>query len=185
MDRRQQKSRAAIFAAFIKLLDKKDFSAITVQEIIDCANVGRATFYAHFETKDYLLKELCEELFGHVFGLREGHFNCGRFEGYWEHLLYHLKNNDDNVLRLLSSKNNELFWHYFREGLRNIVEQSIDTDALSLKAGVPESYLVNYIAGVFTETLEWWISDKCRESEQRVAEYFYTVIENGVSIKGA
>ena len=67
MDRRQRKTREAIFTAFIDLLSDNDLGKITVGQIIQNADVGRATFYAHFETKDHLIKALCEDLFCHVF----------------------------------------------------------------------------------------------------------------------
>ena len=98
MDRRQQKTRSAIFSAFSALLAERPYGKITVQEIIDAANVGRTTFYAHFETKDDLLKALCEELFGHII---DSAMDCTHTHGLYSdgnapesvfcHLLQHLQ----------------------------------------------------------------------------------------------
>ena len=119
MDRRQRKTREAIFNAFTELLSKKHYSQITVGEIIEKADVGRATFYAHFETKDYLLKELCGELFDHIFSTEQDHptpynlFQCNGQDNIFLHLFKHIQRNDNNIGKLLSSKNNELFLEYF------------------------------------------------------------------------
>lgn len=116
MDRRQRKTREAIFHAFTTLLSEKNYSQISVQEIIDAADIGRTTFYAHFETKDFLLKELCEELFNHIIdtsmGLPHGHYHysCGSAaDSVFLHLLRHLQENDHNILGLLSSEKMKFF----------------------------------------------------------------------------
>ena len=100
MDRRQQKTRDAIFRAFTELLSKKSYTKITVQEIINEANIGRSTFYAHFETRDELLKELCTDLFTHVFSqtLSSEHTHdfsasAGDPGAMIVHILYHLRDN--------------------------------------------------------------------------------------------
>lgn len=46
--------------AFLKLLEKKDFSYITVKEICEKAEVNRSTFYLHYETLEDLLTESVE-----------------------------------------------------------------------------------------------------------------------------
>lgn len=61
-DRRVERTRQLVRAAFRSLLEEKGYETLTVQEIIDRANVGRATFYAHFENKDDLLASGFDEL---------------------------------------------------------------------------------------------------------------------------
>lgn len=188
MDRRQKKTREAIFAAFTELLAEKNYNQISVQEIIDAANVGRTTFYAHFETKDYLLKDLCEELFGHIIdtamGLPHGHYHysCGsKTDSVFLHLLRHLQENDRNILELLASQNNEIFLRYFKDNLKKlIITQYADKGALK-NARLPEDYLVNHISSSFVETVGWWLAHGMKESPEQMTEYFLSVIEPVIS----
>jgi len=54
-DRRIEKTRRVLHNALISLMKRKEYRSITIQEIIDEADVGRSTFYTHFEDKDALL----------------------------------------------------------------------------------------------------------------------------------
>jgi AcrR family transcriptional regulator len=56
-DPRVAKTRARINAAFVELVGRRAYFRIRVSDITRKARVGRATFYAHFESKDALLKE--------------------------------------------------------------------------------------------------------------------------------
>jgi AcrR family transcriptional regulator len=55
-DRRSQRTQQALMDALIALLADKRYDEISIIDIIDRANVGRSTFYAHYQTKDDLLK---------------------------------------------------------------------------------------------------------------------------------
>ncbi len=183
MDRRQRKTREAIFSAFTKMLSVKKFSQITVGDIIELADIGRATFYAHFETKEYLLKEFCQELFCHIFDARNeeqnGHkhiFYCESTDDAILHLFRHLQKNDNNILLLLSSQNNELFLSYFRMNLGELIEDQYFVFQERRPLVVPESFWKNHIISTLTETLKWWISNGMKESPELIVDYFFQVI---------
>lgn len=182
MDRRQRKTREAIFRALTDMLATKDFSQITVGEIIARADIGRATFYAHFETKDFLLKAFCEELFCHIFDTAsDAHnhrhiFHCDGSNSVFLHLFQHFEKNDNNILLLLSSPNNDLFLQYFRSNLDLLIQQQLPLLESHKPSRLPESYWKNHIASCFVETLKWWVQNGLVESPETITEYFLQVI---------
>lgn len=183
MDRRQRRTREAIFNSFTELLAQKDFNQITVGDIIAGADIGRATFYSHFETKDFLLKAFCEELFCHIFDTEkhEGHthkhiFQCDGADSVFLHLFQHINKNDNNLLVLLSSKNNELFLRYFKSNLERLIESQLPAFETHRDHRLPASFWKNHIISTFVETLKWWIDNGRKESPEIITEYFLTVV---------
>lgn len=161
MDRRQKKTRQAIFQALTNLLVKKSYSNITVQEIIDEADVGRSTFYSHFETKDELLNALCRDIFEHVF---EEHlckesshdFSSGSRDIREEltHILYHLQDSKRPIRSILSCESGEVFMQYFKNHLTRVMGKAIPDEAYR----APKDYVLNHIVCDFAETVRWWMT---------------------------
>lgn len=184
MDRRQQKTRTAIFAAFSTLLAEKSYSKITVQEIIDTANIGRTTFYAHFETKDDLLKALCEKLFGHII---DSAMDCNHTHGLYSdknapesvfcHLLQHLRENGNNILDLLSCESSELFLRYFKDSLNELIQNQFVNQNRETNKDIPQDFLINHISGSFVEMVLWWIKSRMKQTPEELDRYFRAVIE--------
>lgn len=62
-DRRAVRTRAAIKEAFLNLLNTKTISKITIMEISELANIGRGTFYLHYQDIYALYEEIESEMF--------------------------------------------------------------------------------------------------------------------------
>jgi AcrR family transcriptional regulator len=54
-DRRVRRTRKLLHDAFISLVIEKGYEKTTIQDILDRADVGRSTFYAHYRDKEALL----------------------------------------------------------------------------------------------------------------------------------
>src|SRR5574344_207216 len=182
MDRRQQKTRKAIFKAFTELLAQKKYDRITVQEIIDRADVGRSTFYAHFETREALLDAMCTELFEHVthaHGYSEGthDFSDKQDNLYTEitHILYHLRDDRKNIQGLLSGESSELFLCSMKKDVGVIFKRHLKFHLQNKQ--VPETFLLNHITGSFVEMLHWWVQNEMRQTPETMTRYFAAVIQ--------
>ena len=173
MDRRQKKTRDAIFKAFTELLKKESYSRITVQEIIDMANVGRTAFYAHFETKDSLLRTLCAEIFEHIFSDHLKKEKTHDFsadhnaKAMITHILYHLQEHMDYLPNILSGESGEIFMSSFKAHLRELFSRTCEFSG----SKVPQDYMLNHMVCDFTESVRWWTLNK-NYSPEEISSFF-------------
>jgi len=70
IDKRIKNTKSRLFDALVELNLETEFKMITVKEITKRAEIGRSTFYAHFESKEQLLlskqNEICRDTLKHV-----------------------------------------------------------------------------------------------------------------------
>lgn len=175
MDRRQLKTRKAIFKAFRTLLEKKRYDHITVQDVIDEADVGRSTFYSHFESKDLLLDAMCEDLFYHIFENDPCPFvgKDGDLECKLSHTLWHIRDNKNDLCKVLLSDSGELFMTYFKKHLLKMFEMHISV----FKVDVPREFILNHLVGSFAETVKWWMTENMKTEPEILAKYFMQMTE--------
>ena len=172
MDRRIQRTRSAIFDAFYKLIARRRYAKISIQNIIDEANIGRSTFYEHFETKDDLLRAMCTDLFEHIFEAhteKSCHYFApsSTFPEKLTHLLYHLLEDKPVIKGILSSESGEIFLEYFRRYFTNIVaHENIQV------VGVPQEFVLQHTVGSFIEAVRWWVQRDFQESPETLSRYF-------------
>src|SRR6202040_1892886 len=69
-DPRILRSRRMLMDSLAKLLIKKEFEDISVQEIADEATLNRGTFYLHYPDKNALLQAMTESRFRDLIGRR-------------------------------------------------------------------------------------------------------------------
>ena len=162
IDRRISKTKKAIYQAFLQLLNDKGYEATTVQDIIDLADVGRSTFYCHYESKELLLDALCRHLFHHLFE-REQPIST---EDYLAHLFLHFQKNQDHITSLLFSKN-DYFLRQLRRELEHHVYPMLTDEFKEAHPSLPASYLQHLVVSNFIETLTWWLKkDKTLQTKK-------------------
>ena len=89
-DRRIQRTRKLLLDSLIALILEKGYDPITVQDIVDHANIGRSTFYSHFENKEQLLFNGHLELMQLVFNTSERSLTNGLdFHALYAHTKQH------------------------------------------------------------------------------------------------
>src|SRR5579864_4510377 len=180
-DQRIRRTHERLGRALVELMQEKPIDAVTVQEVLDRAKVGRSTFYVHFRDKDDLLLTQLEtflETMSTALSVRnEKSFRVVPVAEMFAHI-----GGQQKMYRALADAGRlndffDLAQGYFGRGIaRRLIESG-------RMAKVPQRELdarASALAGSLLSLLRWWLDRGAKESPPAMDELFHRIVWKGV-----
>lgn len=184
-DRRVQRTRKLLQDALIAMMIEKGYEAATVQNIIDRANVGRATFYAHFADKQALLLSSLVDLRAHLMEHQQRALAApgspdARGLGFSLAMLEHARGHLPLWTAIAGRESGALVLQRIRGMIADLA--GIDLAALDFK-GTPEqrALAAQYVAGAFMAVLSWWLDHGAKLPPPEVDNIFRRLVMQGLA----
>ncbi|MEV4566188.1 TetR/AcrR family transcriptional regulator [Nonomuraea sp. NPDC049419] len=174
-DRRVRRTRRLIQEALVALILEKGYDAVTVTDIIERADVGRSTFYAHFTDKqDVLFSNLDQLAFLHLAPRGEARelfaFSRPMFE--------HVREQERLVRALMGRRSGGLVHARGEQLLGTLVKEELL--AAGSQASVSLDLLVTCVVGAFMGLLRAWIDGETTASPAELDAAFRAAVLPGV-----
>jgi AcrR family transcriptional regulator len=181
-DRRSQRTRRQISAALVELMLEMRYDDITVQDIIDRANIGRSTFYAHYLDKDDLLvsdfTRMLDALREHIEATESGNgFVSPGVALFFQHVHDHSR----LYRALVRSGGLELLYKKGHEHLRSNIAGHLRAYIPADRSPAPPLQLVaDYAAGALLTMMKWWLDNDMPYTPEQMDALFQQLVAPGV-----
>lgn len=180
-DPRVQRTRDALGDALIALLREKPFASITVQDVLDRADVGRATFYAHFRDKDDLFLSDAEEFFEAISTALSQHGDRSDRVAPVREFFAHVAHVGPLYAAMVASGKmhdlNELARGHFARGIERRMAELPRGRAIPSER---RAALAHAHAGALMSLLSFWLDREMSQSPEKMDDLFHDMVWSGV-----
>lgn len=173
-DPRVVRSRRALGDALVELLHERRFDDITVQDILDRAGVGRATFYAHYRNKQDVLHTGVEHLFTHLDAVLERGPSSGTRLVPVREYLEHLQEAEVFIASLRASGRLDEMWELSLDFVADMVRRRIEARE-GVHGAMSPTLVARMLAAALMEMVRWWLERPGREAPQRLDATFHVL----------
>ncbi len=181
-DRRVRRTRRALQNALLALMVEKSYDAITVQDIIDRADVGRSTFYSHFTDKRALLdsgfEDLSRVLAQSLATAAPGREGVLRFSlPLFQHAHAHRRLARALVTRRGASPVQDRLHEVLHRTIRAELDELVGESREAVRA---DELTIAYISGALIAVISNWLEGAAEKSPAEIDAQFHTLIDPGV-----
>jgi AcrR family transcriptional regulator len=179
-DRRSRRTRQLVQSAMMELLQEKRYEEITVRDILNRANIGSSTFYAHYFDKEDVQASLIEQW------LEQFHQQLAQRNASQDiipslELFRHVQEHFQRFQALVRGHAEEQIWEIAYNALSTIIEQALESACAEKHSpSIPPAVVSQYLAGAYLSLLKWWIAAEMPYSPERMDEIFRQLALPGV-----
>jgi AcrR family transcriptional regulator len=180
IDRRVRQTRAALLSALPALMMERGYERITIQNLLDRADVGRATFYAHFDSKDDLLA-------GSVANLRTWLVQAWRTEpdqrlGFTLPLFQHLASHRAIYEKSIAPASEMSVERHIRQMLDGLVREDLANRRGQGAQAAAVELAVHYVIGALWSIIVWWVESGMRLPPAEINAIFQRLAFPGLDV---
>lgn len=163
LDRRVQRTQQALGTALVDLILEMGYDSITIKELTQRAEIGYATFFRHFKTKDdllmYVLQSVLEEL---------GEMTSNDMSPYEQaEVMFQYIADNSRIYRVLVNipRDSELVITMYK-----VIEASIKREFVARDEDrIPMDVAINHIVTSILELIRWWLDNELCYSVEQMA----------------
>lgn len=170
--------------SLLSMMDKKQYSDITVQEISEKAGYNRRTYYRYFNSKEDILRLYCSHILGEMADMMQHEesltFQSGiiAYFSFWKNHIDFLKLLQKNsLLHFLEDEQDNLFYHHVGVFVQPEIPQQLEL------ASPLSKYAFYFTSGGLWNTLVYWIKEEPQRTPTEIAEFIlmtFTEIGNAI-----
>ena len=174
-DRRVQRTRRLLLDALLALAQERGFDDVTVQDVIDRADVGRATFYAHFSDKEDRLVAAMDPFSAQLRerqrqALRESAGSDRDAFAFADELFAHAEGHRRVFRALLGRKGAAIVQRHFQRMQLDLVREELKALAPARAQAQDVDALSHQIASGLFGLLVWWMDGRSRMTADEVSD---------------
>jgi AcrR family transcriptional regulator len=175
-DRRTQRTRGKLNSAMVGLIKEKRFDEITVQNLIDRADVARGTFYSHFTGTVDLFDQQWQEF--NLMLAEKIDWNKAGKDSFVPVTFFfqHLQESQAFYQGLRRSGKVDAIFKSGVEYLSRNLEDSLNAKLKNRRVAIPIPVLANYLASEFFALLKWWLDAGMPYPPEDMDKIFHSLI---------
>jgi Transcriptional regulator len=177
-DRRIERTRELLQKALMELIAERGYDAITIQDIVDRADLGRTTFYLHFNSKDELFMS-CHEVivskfhFGLFHPLSREELLSPEIPPEMTLAYQHLEEERALLYPIFQGKDSALILRQIRDRSAREIEANLRAVFADVDSAIPLEMLANYLAGAQIAFMQWWLEKRRPHRPDDLAQTLY------------